>query len=543
MTSVTTQPAAGGASPSIRPALPWTSWAFLLAAGVIAFRPLSITWNDNPDYSYGWWIPLLSLFLFAERWPARPPRAPDGSAVRLALGLVMWGLLFLVFRLAAETDPDWRPGIWMLITLYIGVLHGWLWLYGGASWARYFAFPICFLFLSLPWFFGIEYPLTQGLMRWNAIMVAHALKWLGIFAEPAGNIIQLQNCQLGVEEACSGILSLQASLMMGCLLGEIYRLTFRRRIVLVLAAMALALIGNFLRTLFLGFMAFYSGSDAVTRWHDTAGYSILAFTAIGAWLTALSLDTGAVTVPPVSGTTDPVNGVPQRTQTALRLAVIVCVITVLAEVATQTWFAWRESSLSRHPEWTANFPKSDSYQDIAMSDVTLTALRCDLSKAGQWRDGQGLNWTTYWLKYNPKPYTRIVLGWHTPDNCLPDVGLIKDRDYPPFAASVNGINFYIQPKKFLSKDGPVYVFWVIYPLRGDRPADTDTRLALPFATKFRSHLHDVWTGYRGVGVETLETAIMGASSYEAAQADYLDGLKTLVVHGASPEVVPTGTSH
>ena len=81
---------------------------------------------------------------------------------------------------------------------------------------RYFAFPVCFLFLSVPWLFDIEYPLVQGLMRWNTVLVAGSLQHIGIYAVPAGNIIQMQNSQLGVEEACSGILSLQASLVIGC---------------------------------------------------------------------------------------------------------------------------------------------------------------------------------------------------------------------------------------------------------------------------------------------------------------------------------------
>jgi len=511
--------------------LPWLSWALLLLAGAIALHPVTPTWDINANYSFGWWIPLVSIFLFIERWRSRPPRQVSGT-VRLFPLLLVGGLLFTAFRLAAETDPDWRPGLWILVSLYIAAALGWLWLYGGASWARHFGFPVCFLCLSLPWFFEIEYPLVQGLMRWNAILAATSLRWIAISAEPAGNIIHLQNCDLGVEEACSGILSLQSSVMIGCLLGEIYGLTVRRRIGLVAAAMSLALVGNYLRTLFLALMAFYSGPDAVTSWHDTAGYSILAFTAVGTWLTALALAIGKVPVTPaVQGDLAEEDKL-RQTRFSQRLAVGVVVVALLAEGLTQTWFGWKESSLSRHPEWTAQLPASDSYRDLPLSDVTLEALRCDREKSGQWKDAKGWNWTVYWFQYLPKPYTRIVLGWHTPDNCLPSAGLTKVLDYADFKTSANGLDFVIQPKKFVSKDGPVYVFWVVYPNRGDLPEANDTRIPLPVGSKFRAHLQDIWNGYRGVGVETMEVAIAGPPDYDTAKTGFLKALQTISVPGA-----------
>jgi exosortase len=510
-----------------RSGLPWMNWVLLAVSGALAFRPLTSTWEVDPNYSFGWLIPLVALFLFVERWPTRPLRQAPGS-VRLAPLLALWGVLFFVFRLAAETDPDWRPGLWMLVGLYVAALLGWLWLYGGVAWKRHFTFPVCFLFLCLPWPFQIEYPLVQGLMRWNATLVSHTLRMIAIPAEPAGNIIQLPNCQLGVEEACSGILSLQASLMMGCLLGEIYRLSVRHRFILVMTSMALALAGNYLRTLFLAMMAFYSGPQAVPVWHDTAGYCILIFTGLGSWLAALGFGAGQAPVLRPSASTREEEQAPPPARKATRLAGIVFALVLLSEAGTQAWFGWRELSLSRHPAWTATLPVSNTFQAITLSDLTLQALRCDSHKAGQWNDAQGWNWTLYWFRYDPKPYTRIVLGWHNPDNCLPSAGLIKDRNYPDFTTRVNDIVLDVQPKKFLKKDVPVYIFWIVYPNRGEPPPDKDTRISEPFTTKFRSHLQDVWNGYRGVGVETMEVAIVGPAEYEAAKAGFLEEIKATV---------------
>jgi exosortase len=534
--SLATKPETRPGFPIHFSSLPWIDWALLAGASLVALRPLSQTWSSNSNYSFGWWIPFVCVLLFSERWPGRPPQNPVGK-VRLVLPLILWGLFFFAFRLAAETDNDWRPGLWILVSLYVAVFLYWLRLYGGTAWMRYFAFPVCFLLLSLPWFYEIEHPLVQGLMRWNTVLVAHSLQAIEISAEPVGNTIQLPNCQLGVEEACSGILSLQASLVIGFLFGEIYRFSIWRRIILVLGGMMLALIGNYLRTFFLAMVAFYSGAEAVTRWHDTAGYAILIFTGVGSWLGAFALDTWKM--PPIFTSQTHANigrgDSPRLAPVARRLAVLVFLAALLSEAVTQSWYGWKELSMIRHPQWNVVWPASESFQDITLSETTLEALRCDAAHAGQWQDAQGFNWSAYWFRYDPKPYTRTALNWHNPDNCLPAVGLTKDKDYPDFKITLNGLDLIVQPKGFLAKDRPVYVFWLVYPDRGEIQTgiDTQAQAHAPFASKFRLHLQDVWNGYRGIGVETLEVGLAGPTSYEAAQADYIAGLKAIIKPVAS----------
>jgi exosortase len=519
--------------------LPWRSWLLLLGCGVIAFGPLTSTWNVNSNYSYGWWIPVVSMILFAERWPTRPARANPPS-FRLVFPVALGGILFLAFRLAAETDPDWRPGLWVLVSLYVVVLLTWLWLEGGRPWVHHFAFPIGFLFLSVPWLYQIEFPLVQGLMRWNAALVADSLQCLGIAAEPAGNIIQLQNCRLGVEEACSGILSLQASLVMGCLLGDIYGLTVRRRFFLVGTSMMLALLGNYFRTLFLALMAVYVGADAVPQWHDTAGYAILVFTALGSWLAALYLSGTSIQVPDVIEGVAEGGRVGGREQShgAVRLAVAALTVLLLSEALTQAWYGWRELHLAQHPSWTANLPVSNpSFKKIELSPFTIESLRCDEFKTGQWQDTKGWHWTAFWLRYEPKPYTRSMLNLHTPDQCLPTVGLTKAEDMPIFSTQVKGLDFNLRPKVFLSKEAPVYVFWLIYSLQGNFVRG-DYLTTLSASAKIKSHLRDIWEGYRGVGVETLEVAIVGPNNYDDARAAFLSQLNAL----AAPVKTEGGTS-
>ncbi len=505
--------------------LPWLNGALLLAVGVMALRPTTVTWDTNVNYSYGWWIPLVCLFLFWERWPGRPAREPSGERLRLIPLVTIWGLIFFALRLATEADPDWRPGLWALGLLYIGALLGWLRLYGGTPWLRHFAFPVCFLILSLPWFFGIEQPLTQGLMRWNASLAAGSLRLLGIPGIAEGNVIELATCKLGVEEACSGILSLQSSVMLGFLLGEIYRLDGRRRVALVLLTMTLALVGNYGRTLFLALLAAFHGNGAVEAWHDTAGYSILVFTGVGSWLICLCLrEDTTETAPPVAAREAPI---PDPWRPAHSFAVAIFAAAALSEAGTQAWFGYCEMRVPHHPAWTAQLPQTPTFKPQVLAETARETLFCDDYKAGTWQDDAGRDWTAYWFRYDPKPSNRVVLGWHNPDSCLPSVGLKKDEDFPDFTASVNGLDLYVQPRRFLTADKAIYVFWLVYPMSGSLAPGLRNDPTATVSSKFTTHLRDVWHGSRGVGVETLEVGLTGPADYASAKAAYLDFLKQI----------------
>ncbi len=508
--------------------LPWPAWILLAVTGAIALGPLTPTWNSNPNYSFGWLIPFVCLFLLHERWPTRPPRTAT-QPLKLGIVIACWGLIFFAFRIIGEANPDWRPGLWILLTLYVGATLAWLQLYGGWAWVKHFAFPVCFLLLCLPWLFQIEYPFTQGLMKWNTWLVSHSLELLAISAKAEGNIIQLQNCQLGVEEACSGILSLQASLMMGCLLGEIYALSVRNRWGLVAIAVSLALIGNYLRTLFLALTAAYNGPEAVASWHDTAGFAILIFTGVGTWIASLALASRKVpiSVPTTAGT--PLVNEPRQTRLALRFAIGIFAVALVAEGVTQGWYSWKESFVVHHPAWTIKWPTVESFKEIKLSDVTLAALRSDEVKTGSWNDAKGWSWTTYWIRYEAKPYTKIVLGWHNPDNCLPSSGLVKDRDFPTYTVDANGIQLRVNPKRFFAGKIPVYIFWIVYPNSGELPVERDTRIPLPFTQKITTHFADVINGDRGVGVETMEIALAGPPDYESAREAMIAELRQMVV--------------
>ena len=144
-----------------------------------------------------------------------------------------------------------------------------------------FAFPVAFIFVAVPWPTAVEVPIIQGLMRIVAHVAAETAMLLGIPAQVEGNLIRVSNGLVGVNEACSGIRSLQTALMIGLLFGELKRLSVLRRVALVAGAVAIALLANFIRAVFLVSVAATKNISEVGRWHDIAGYTIIALVFVG----------------------------------------------------------------------------------------------------------------------------------------------------------------------------------------------------------------------------------------------------------------------
>ncbi len=271
----------------------------ILALGALWFvlcRHLSDEWSVNEQYSYGWFVPFFALFLFWLRWEDRPAagrnpaerptpnvQRPTSNWSSLAIGIAILALLVLLpIRVFELANPDWRPLAWLHAGIVVALTLSLMWAVGGARWVRHFAFPICFIFVAVPWLSVIEQPIVQGLMRLAALVATEAITLCGVPAQLEGSLIRVSSGLVGVNEACSGVRSLQTSLMIGLLFGELKRLSIARRCALVAGALAIAMIANFGRAFFLVWIASSRGVAAVEEWHDMAGYAIVAVVFLGA---------------------------------------------------------------------------------------------------------------------------------------------------------------------------------------------------------------------------------------------------------------------
>src|SRR6476661_6199126 len=256
---------------------------FLAALWFGLCRELSGEWSVNEQYNFGWFVPFFALYLFWLRWQDRPqieirsPKSEIRKRTIAALLAIPVLLLLLPVRLFEIANPEWRLLAWIHAFAVVTLTLLLLWSAGGRAWLHHFAFPVAFIFIAVPWPTALEIQVIQGLMRIVAKVAEETAMLLGTPAQVEGNLIRVSNGLVGVNEACSGIRSLQTSLMIGLLFGEVKRLSVLRRLALIVCAAVIALLANFLRAVFLVMVAATESLSEVSRWHDIAGYSIIAF--------------------------------------------------------------------------------------------------------------------------------------------------------------------------------------------------------------------------------------------------------------------------
>ena len=92
-------------------------------------------------------------------------------------------------------------------------------------------------------------------MRLNTAMTVEFLGLFGVVALQHGNVIEVSTGMVGIDEACSGIRSFQAMLMISLFFGEFYALKVSRRALCVVAGFAFSFLFNVARTSLLTWVA------------------------------------------------------------------------------------------------------------------------------------------------------------------------------------------------------------------------------------------------------------------------------------------------
>lgn len=249
---------------------------------------LQFQWRDQEEYRFGYLVVVLVGFLVWDRWGARPrDDAPDPtwrSWVWLGLGfpLVLLGELYR-HALARTPASATALSLGTLCFLRAVIVQHW----GPRTW-RHFRFPILFAMIAVPIPGILWNPVVLGLKGLVTFVNVEVLSLVGIPAQQQGSVIQLPNCRVGVDEACSGIRSLQSSLMIAFFIGDQVLRRPALRWILVAGAVGWAVVGNIGRSFYLSLTAHRHGTDALERVHDTAGWSVLGVTLVGlaamAWM-------------------------------------------------------------------------------------------------------------------------------------------------------------------------------------------------------------------------------------------------------------------
>jgi exosortase len=247
-----------------------------------AARFLAGEWLVNEQYYYAWGVFPLALWSWWQRPAQRGKNRPH-----VASGCAIAGLLtFFVGELLRWHDPLWRV-TGMLLTVAAALLTAALLLAGG-GWPALRArlFPLGFAFTAVPWPIPVELFVTQRLLHFVTTGVVATANLLGIAALQRANVIEVRGGLVGLEAACSGVQSLQASLMAALFLGEFFGLNTTRRVALVFLGGAGAFLANYSRVLAITVLTALHGASTAAGWHDTIGalatFSTFALLYLGA---------------------------------------------------------------------------------------------------------------------------------------------------------------------------------------------------------------------------------------------------------------------
>lgn len=515
---------------------------------------LGAQWSVYPEYQYGWAVPFLCLFLAWQRWErgewrvesglesrepgaesreqtseignrksengerARPGRLfprPRGKFPNCQLPssifyllLIFAGLVYWIMRVLQEANPVWRLASWglavsavvmTLCALRLALVRGQRSEVRGPSSVlrspiSAFVFPTCFFLVAVPWPTPVESTIIQTLSRLNAALVAGVLNFLGVPALQHGNVIEVATGMVGISEACSGIRSFQATLMMALFFGAFYQLRAGRRWGLAAAGPALAAGFNFVRTFILVFVAARDGLPAMERWHDTTGVAILLGCFFCLWGLAVLLAKaeklkaesgkhemgsapapGAISRTPAENLRSPISDLPSPKRFQLSsfqnfsvsaLALSLVVWAVLVEGSTEAWFRSHELRDGQAMTWTARWPvENPTLQTNIIPQPSLDILQCDAHSSAHWTSPDGTLWQAFFLRWFPADSfygrTKEALSkCHNPAECLPAAGMRLVSKLDPVSLPVRpNLNLVFDRFVFDAGGRSLYVFF------------------------------------------------------------------------------------
>lgn len=522
------------------------SGASLLLLWFRLIQHLRVEWSVNPQYTYGWAVPFLCVFLAWRSW--RRNGAAGGADAALDVGREGWGrlggalagaaaLLYGATRLVQEANPEWRLVSWALALEVLVLTVFLLRLFPDFTFraSPFTLHPsrslpaLLFFLVAVPWPTLLEGPLTQGLARANAAATAELLGWAGVPALRHGNVIEVASGVVGIDAACSGIRSLQATFMLSLFFGEFYRLSPRRRLGLCLAGFACSFLFNVVRTTLLSSVAAGGGMAAVAAWHDPAGGAILLASFICLWLLARRLRKAASAQEKMNcGAAEwecrgrlPCRTESARGRRACRAAGLLIWL-LCVELGVEAWYRRQEHRLAAPVTWTLELPaRNPTFQNLPLAERTRQFLRYDEAANAAW-DADGWRWQAMFFCWKPGRTAVHLVKGHTPEVCLSAAGNRLTAQSEVRVLRCQDLNLPVRFYSFQSPSGPLHVVYCLWRDRAPGQSFGADRLS------YRNRLEPVLRGTRLTGQRSLEVALWGCADQQQAEAALADQLQRLV---------------
>jgi exosortase len=250
------------------PAVAWLPSLVIAALLLVVYyhvaAKLIYDWYTIPDYSHGFLVPLFSLFLV---WDKRKTLAA------IPVKQTWSGLPLILFALVTLILGVYGVDLFTSRVSFVFLMGGLIWTFYGLAMLRELFFPLAVLLLAIPFPEIIFNKITFPLQLMASRIASDILPLFGVPVLQEGNVIQLPIMKLEVAEACSGIRSLMSLFTLAVFYGYFLERTMKRRVILALASIPIAVAANVFRIVGTGLcVQYWDPSKAEGFFHEFSGW-------------------------------------------------------------------------------------------------------------------------------------------------------------------------------------------------------------------------------------------------------------------------------
>lgn len=263
--------------------LPLASAGVLLAAALLwsywpTLADICHRWNVDPSYSHGYLVPAFALWLL---WLRRGSLHAGKPSV--------WGLGLIALALGLRLAGTYYHFGWFDQLSLLPALGGVVLLLGGWGTFRWAAPALAFLVFMIPLPHSVAQSLSGPMQNFATQASTFLLQVLGQPALAEGNVILLDDLELGIVEACSGLRMLVVFFALSTGMALLIRKPLWERTLVALSAVPIALASNVVRITGTALVYEHLGREmGEAVFHDLAGWLMmplgLAFLGLEMWL-------------------------------------------------------------------------------------------------------------------------------------------------------------------------------------------------------------------------------------------------------------------
>lgn len=402
-----------------------TMWVFALMVLALlgatfhaGIREMVNTWGAREEYSYGYLIPFITLFLIWQRRDVIEKTEFTGSWTGMVFILLGWIIFALGSLIAFTTAIQFA----MLIVLAGAMLSimGW-------RGFKPFIVPVSFLvfMIPLPGFFLLN--LSAQLQLISSTLGVDVIRLFGISVYLEGNVIDLGTYKLQVVEACNGLRYLFPLMSLAFICAYFFKGALWKRTIIFLSSIPITILMNSFRIGVIGVLVEYGGpTQAEGFLHDFEGWvvfmSCLGIILLEIWILArigkhkLTLSEAfSLELPP-----PPEKDVGVRARAMPKQSLAVGVLLVATAVSSFL-LATRAEVRPARAEF-ASFPLSlggwQGKRDF-MEKIYLDALKLDDYFLANYSNN-GVNLVNFYVAYYATQ--KVGESAHSPRTCIPGGG-------------------------------------------------------------------------------------------------------------------------